>query len=571
MTRRSMAMPNGQTSARETRRRVRSARKGMVLILVLVVVAALSLGALAFSELMVNRHEAIHVAGRQVQARLLAESGLEAVKLLLAEQPDVLSSDGSWHQSESWFHGILVIDDGTPTGRGRFSIVAPADELQGDLRFGLECESGKLNLNTLLDDDPGATEARKRLMGLPNMTEDLADAILDWIDEDDDARDFGAEAQYYEMLDSPYLPANRPLRRIEELLHVRGVTRELLFGADANQNGRIDMNETGQFIGSDERGWVAYLTLHSRELQLRADGKPKINVNQGDLEALHVQMEEALGSEWATFIVGYRQQEELYSESDQEENAENGEQDGGRQTEPPANSENPGDSAKSSEGRGDNDNKDNNDNDNDDDKVEVEREDRITGELDLSKEAVQTLGSVLDLIGQSIKVQYVDRDKPVVVAPLFPDDRNAMADYLPTLLDCLTTDDTSAPAGRVNIHLAPDAVLRCVPGIDADLATQIRVQRPTDPTDIDTSHQNLAWLLTEGLLTLDEAKELLPRLTVGGCVYRVQVVGFFDDGGPMVRLEAIVDATTTPAHVLSLKDLSAFGRGFEPDILGAAP
>jgi type II secretory pathway component PulK len=537
----------------------------MVLILVLVVVAALSLGALAFSELMVNQREVVHVAERQVQAAALAESGLEAVKLLLAEQPDIRASDGSWYQSESRFCGVLVIDDDAPRGRGRFSIVAPAGELPEGIRFGLDCESGRLNLNTLLDDEPDAAEARRRLMSLPNMTEDIADAILDWLDEDDDARDFGAESPYYESLTPPYRPANRPLRRIEELLHVRGVTPELLFGADANLNGKIDPSEAGQFTTLlDERGWAAYLTLHSRELDRRADGQPKINVNQADLETLHAELEQALGAEWATFIVGYRQQDELYDESNQEDssqaNAEGDSQNnddspsaGGRQR--PEGSEGSGNSQGEQGG---------------DDQKDVEHEEHVTGELDLSKEAAQTLDSVLDLVGRSIKVEYVDRDKPVVVAPLFPEDRESMRSYLPALLDCLTTEETTnSPDGRINLHLAPEAVLASVPGIDADLAAQIVAQRPATTAGAD--QQNLAWLVTDGLITLDEAKGLLPRLTVGGSVYRVQAVGFFDEGGPIVRLEVILDATTTPARVLSLKNLSAFGRGFQPEVLGAVP
>ncbi len=521
----------------------RAAREGMVLILVIVVVAALSLGALAFAELMVNRRELVEVVQRQVQARLLAESGIEAAKLLLAEEPDIgTSEEDAWYLDESRLHGILVIDDGTANDRGRFSVVAPASDREDDIRFGLECESARLNINTLLDDEDDPTAARERLMGLPDMTEDIADAILDWLDEDDEAREFGAEAQYYQSLASPYQPTNGPLRRIEELLHVRGVTRELLLGADTNRNGIVDANEAGQSTLTDERGWAAYLTLHSAERIQRADGQAKINVNQDDLETLHAELKEALGTQWATFIVGYRQQEELYNDTNQEGNNDTGgpnrPEDGGQ---PGSNEE-----------------------------EEIEYEDEITGELDLSKSASQTLDSVLDLIGQSIKVQYAGRENPVVVSPQFADDANAMADYLPKLLDCLTIDDATSASGRVNIHLASEAVLTCVPGIDADLAAQIVAQRPADPTGIDTSQQNLAWLLTEGLVPLDEAKALLPRLTVGGCVYRLQAVGFFDAGGPIVRLEAIMDATTTPARVLSLKDLSAFGRGFDPAMLGAA-
>ena len=37
-------------------------------------------------------------------------------------------------------------------------------------------------------------------MGLPGMTEDVADAILDWLDTDDEPRELGAEIEYYSGL-----------------------------------------------------------------------------------------------------------------------------------------------------------------------------------------------------------------------------------------------------------------------------------------------------------------------------------------------------------------------------------
>ena len=80
-------------------------------------------------------------------------------------------------------------------------------------------------------------------MGLPGMTEDVADAILDWMDEDDEVRDYGAEASYYQGLSPPYRP-NGPLDTVEELLLVRGVTPQLMFGSDTNRNGMVDVHET---------------------------------------------------------------------------------------------------------------------------------------------------------------------------------------------------------------------------------------------------------------------------------------------------------------------------------------
>jgi hypothetical protein len=70
-------------------------------------------------------------------------------------------------------------------------------------------------------------------------------------------------------------------------------------------------------------------------------------------------------------------------------------------------------------------------------------------------------------------------------------------------------------------------------------------------------------------VSLEKMKALLPYLTAGGSVYKVQTVGFFDKGGPVVRIEAVIDATESPPRMLSLKNLTPLGPGFYPLELGA--
>ena len=553
-------------------------RHAMILIIVLVSVAALSLGALAFSALMISEREVVHMTGRQIQATALAESGIEMARLFLSEQPDVQFSDGTWHEDPESFQGVLVLDDETPQGRGRFAIVAPAeDQSLGGARFGLECESSKLNLNTLLQGKGlkgkklkgkglqgkgNEHSQRNRLMSLPGMSEEIADGILDWLDDDDEPREFGAEAEYYESLDPPYQPTNGPMRCLQELLFVRGITREHLYGADQNRNGMIDDDESdaatiAEIDDADtisHRGWSAYLTLFSRELLAQPDGSPKIDLNQDDAEQLFTDLEEVFDNEWATFIVGYRQQKKLYSEDGSKSSPDNKNPQGGGSN---SNSrDGGGNSADSSDSKKEK-------------KEDVEKQEHATGELDLKKPLSQKLDSVLALIGCKIKVKYKDSKKPTVVAPLFPNDPDAMREYLPQLMDRVTTGGEKSLSGRINVNLAPAAVLASVPGLNADLAEDIMGRRPADPMSIDTHQHHPTWLLIDGLVSLKTMKALLPYLTAGGCVYKVQSVGFFDNGGPLVRLEAVIDATESPPSMLSLKNLTPLGSGFDPLELGA--
>jgi type II secretory pathway component PulK len=123
-------------------------------------------------------------------------------------------------------------------------------------------EASKLNINTA---------TKEQLMGLPDMVEEIADAIIDWRDTDDTPSGAGVESGYYESLTYGYMARNGPFRTIRELLQVKDVTEELFYGEDTNLNGRLDYNERdGQASppadnGDDKLdvGWAAYLTCYT--------------------------------------------------------------------------------------------------------------------------------------------------------------------------------------------------------------------------------------------------------------------------------------------------------------------
>ncbi len=167
-------------------------------------------------------------------------------------------------------------------------------------------------------------------MGLPGMTEEIADCILDFLDEDDEARPYGAESEYYSQLPSPYAAVNGPLHSVDELLLVKGVTPLLLFGLDQNRNGVVDgsesqatmMGATGSsttttssssLSGNSESesppslGWSQYLTLFSREKNTDSTGLPRVNLNSTDLQQLQADLDASLSNtEWSSFILAYR-------------------------------------------------------------------------------------------------------------------------------------------------------------------------------------------------------------------------------------------------------------------------
>ena len=151
------------------------------------------------------------------------------------------------------------------------------------------------------------------LLQLPNMTDDIANSIIDWVDPDNDAAPGGAESDYYNGLTPPYNAKNGPLDSLEELLLVKGVTPQLLFGSDLNRNGYQDPTKSADGTVSDHErfrsGWSAYLTIYSREQNLDPTGLPLTNLNDStaDLTTMFDTLSTKLGNDMATFIIMYKQ------------------------------------------------------------------------------------------------------------------------------------------------------------------------------------------------------------------------------------------------------------------------
>jgi DNA uptake protein ComE-like DNA-binding protein len=146
-------------------------------------------------------------------------------------------------------------------------------------------ESSKLNIT-------GAT--RQQLLGVPGMTPDVVDAIIDWRDEDDNVQQLGAEADYYRNRSMGYRPRNAPFKSIAELELVAGAWPKYVRGEDWNLNGRLDPNEDdGPRTFPDDKpdgkldaGWSAYLTAGSRQSRMSVSGNEKFPLQGADSETL---------------------------------------------------------------------------------------------------------------------------------------------------------------------------------------------------------------------------------------------------------------------------------------------
>ena len=513
-------------------------RRGLLLILVLIVIAMLALGGYAFTNLMLAHQEAAAVTGRQAQARSLVDSGVTAVQLFLA-QPEADQLDGGGiFDNMTKFGGVVVQEADDPQERGVYAVISPSIDSDGNvtgIRHGLEDESTRLNLNVLLIlDEQMAGAGRTLLMALPNMTEDVADAILDWLDADDTPREFGCEIEYYSGMTPPYGTKNGPVDTVEELLLVRGVTPQLLFGADVNRNGQLDEHELLDEVNGGAttdpasfRGWSAYLTLHSVEWNINPDGQPKVYLNTSDLNKL-VEDLSAVGLDetWITFIVAYRQAGPSAGAATVTVGG-NQSQGGGSLT-AGTNTE--------------------------------------WGELNMDFQAKTPIGSILDLVGA--RVQYTFQGAPAATTLESPFTELDIAGFLPQLMDYVTVNPAQTIPGRININQCSRTVLLGIPGMTAEIADKIIAQRNVDVATSDPARRYETWLLSEGLVTLPEMKTLMPFICGNGRAYRAQVVGYFQGGQASSRAEVIFDATSPLPTVVSWKDLTHLGRGYSLETLG---
>jgi len=551
--------------SRHMPRRRGSNRRGMLLVVVLVAIAMLSLAGYTFSELMFAEREATWIYGRAAQSQALAESGVELLMRYGYETDEVLVEFGGLYDNPAMFQGVIVADDVDPRRRGRFAVLAPyiKDGYLAGVRFGLENESTRLNLNVLPTIDEVVPDGgRTILMGLPGMTEDVADAILDWIDEDDEPREFGAEVDYYSSLPTPYAPKNGPLDTVEELLLVRDITPYLLFGADANRNLMLDPSEgtaetvegIDNSLGELDFGWSAYLTLYSQETNIAPDGAPRIDVNGDDLEALYDELMTALGDEeWATFIIVYRQQA-----SEDGGGGQGGGGLGGGLMQVGNQSQGGGGQGGQSQS-----------NDNSGQQPSNLVPEPANGRLpDLTQQGQTRLTSILDLIGEDVEVTFPGEEQPILLQNPFTEDPAEMAYYLPLLMDYLTVNTAATIPGRINLNQASRVVLSGIPGMTSTIVDSIMGSREPETAGYDSPRRHETWLLTEGHVTLDEMRELIPFVTSGGRVYRAHVVGYFDAEGPASRLEVVIDATGNPPRLVLWRDLSHLGGGYDPEFLG---
>jgi type II secretory pathway component PulK len=539
-------------------------RGGYVIFAVLIVIVVLSLVAYRFTDSMVAEQRAAQRTYDEAQVKAAAYAGLNYAAAVLADRDTFYNElEGNPFDNEAIFSQFEVTPVGGPSPDGRrpfFSIrsVALLDGGSYEQRFGVVDEGGKLNLNTLIALDPTGQLLHDALTALAtarpdlNLTPDIVDSIVDWMDADDDPNPNGAESSYYLSLPNPYQAKNGPLNSLDELLLVKGMTPYLLYGGDTNRNGVLDEGEI-----DTTRGLSDVITVYGRELNVSMDGTTRIYLNGDDLATLYDQLKGAVGTDLATYIVASKllNPQPIPQAMGTISSSSDGKTIAITITGAPAGNTVAGTT----------------------DQLAAVLQDKIAQ----TSSSGQRIKSLTSLMNTQITLPPDPMAPPntpsvVVASPL--NDPAQQGDLLAKLFDKTTVRQAIEMVPRINVNTAPREVLMSITDsngnpiladTDADaIITNRPNQVPTDQATVSAS-----WLISTNTISAAKYGALEKYITGTTMVYRVQSIGYFAEGGPVARVEAVIDIgvrdSTTgngAPRFLYVRDLADIEnpRGFQP-------
>lgn len=536
-------------------------RAGSVLVVVLILVVLLSLAAYKYTETMITEYTSAGNHGRQLQTQGFAESGIESAADIIGNR--TFEPGENLIHEEGIFSGVSLQAGESARENGLFSIIT-ANERDPDsrtVRFGLTSESGKLNLNYLLNleqefaevDETGSQtglvspEFYDILAGIPGLDDQtVVDSLLDWLDEDDEPRPFGAESPHYLGLPNGYECKNGPIESFDELMLIQGITAAILYGEDGNRNGLLDKNEDDgdKSLPSDDEdgvlnlGLVGYCTIRSTETNLRGDGSERINLNQGLMTELYDAIADEFDEETATFVVAYR----LYGSEDAVVD-----EDGSSLTVTQ-------EEVATAVGNA----------------IGGDVEGTVTrGGLDLTQPAQFEFTALFQLVDAEV-IAEINGVQKTLESPWQSGNLN---DLLPVLFDTFGLTDDAFIDNRIDPNYARREVLLTIPGVTPEIADGIVASSVVGPDgvaapDLLTNHSTPGWLFVEEIVDLQTMRAIEPYLTTRGDIFKAQIVGFFEEGGPFSRIEAVIDGTEYPSKITAVSDLTSLGRGYSEEQLG---
>ncbi|MBF0559067.1 MAG: general secretion pathway protein GspK [Nitrospirae bacterium] len=215
--------------------KVRGSRsqRGVALLVVLWVLAILMVTVLSFSFLTRTQTQATVFFRDSAERKLIAEAGIQRAVMELfyrrqnADNTVILPGTEGWKVDGTVYRGMV--------GPGSYAVSIIGETGKIDINRAKDVLFKKLLLNFGLSDE---------------LSDTIVDSVMDWRGASGLERLHGAGNDYYQSLPVPYKVKNAPFDTVEEILLVKGVTLDILYG-DGNRKGIIDcltVNAGGETI-----------------------------------------------------------------------------------------------------------------------------------------------------------------------------------------------------------------------------------------------------------------------------------------------------------------------------------
>ena len=215
-------------------------QKGIALLLVMWVLTILMVIVFSFSYMARTETQSTLSFKDAMEKKFIAEAGIERGIMELFYRRIYLHQSVEFEGRETWkADGTLY---SSKIGNDYYTVR-------------IMDESGKIDINTVND-----VIFKNLLINVGVHDEEvdtIVDSIMDWKDPDDLYRLHGAESDYYMSLPTPYKAKNAKFDTLEELLLVKGMTPEILYGT------------------SEKRGLIDFLTVSSNRREINVNAAPK--------------------------------------------------------------------------------------------------------------------------------------------------------------------------------------------------------------------------------------------------------------------------------------------------------
>lgn len=537
--------------------------RGLILIVVLFMIVLLALLSASYAFMVQANMRAAMAGHYRFQAKMAAESGFQRTVAILRESRN---DPSVWFNNPQAFRAVLV--EGTETAvtsaedtvirrsetgwydpnakpAWRFNVVARNYEDPTTIRYGVTDECSKLDLNSATEEQLWRLFERVIPQDTTNPVDlaVLVDSLLDWREPGAAPRTNGAKDEFYQTLVPPYASKKAPFSTVEELLLVRGFTAWVLFGEDYNRNGLLDPNEDDgdasfppdNADGILYAGIAPFLTLWSREANVSADQRPRINLNMRDTQKLQELLSEEFNAEIVSYVMQVRAggmafnsvMNLLPAPPPLEEEA------------PPNDPLNPLDEMPPLD--------------------ELATSQPTSDEADGIDTGSQLPSTDLDQSGSA------SEKSPAAKPPVFKDLTElpppGTYEDLNLILDRLTTDPVPGFTGRINANTAPREVLATIEQLtDDEVESILTLRGDLSPEERRTP----AWVLTRGALDEHKFRWILPKLATKSSVFQAECVGYADHVGVMDRFSVLFELRGPVAQVIYTRSLNELGTAYTP-------